>query len=83
VLAYTAYGWRLHNAPAPLVAPYAYVNPVVAVLVGTLFANESLSVPTVVGGAVIVVAVMLIVTSRPHAQPAEVEPPLESVREAA
>jgi drug/metabolite transporter (DMT)-like permease len=83
VVAYTAYGWLLHSAPPSLVATYAYVNPVVAVLLGTLFASERLSVPKVIGGAVIVAAVMLIVTTRPHAPPVEAEPPLESVREAA
>jgi drug/metabolite transporter (DMT)-like permease len=84
VLAYTAYGWLLHNAPAPLVATYAYVNPVVAVLLGTLFANEALTVPTIAGGAVIVVAVMLIATARPRPAPAAgLEPALEPAREAA
>ncbi len=83
VIGYTAYGWLLHNAPAPLVATYAYVNPVIAVLLGTLLAGEALTVSTLIGGAVIVAAVMLIVTARPAAQPVEAEPAVEPVREAA
>jgi drug/metabolite transporter (DMT)-like permease len=81
VVAYTAYGWLLHNAPPPLVATYAYVNPVVAVLLGTLLADEALTVRTAIGGAVIVVAVALIVTAKPGA--VEAERGLEPVREAA
>jgi drug/metabolite transporter (DMT)-like permease len=81
VVAYTAYGWLLHNAPPTLVATYAYVNPVVAVLLGTLLADETLSARTLAGGAVIVVAVVLIVTAKPRA--VEAEPALEPVREAA
>jgi drug/metabolite transporter (DMT)-like permease len=81
VIAYTAYGWLLHHAPPSLVATYAYVNPVVAVLLGTLLADEALTVRTLVGGAVIVVAVALIVTAKPRA--VEAEPALEPVREAA
>jgi drug/metabolite transporter (DMT)-like permease len=81
VIAYTAYGWLLQQAPPTLVATYAYVNPVVAVLLGTLLADEALSARTLAGGAVIVVAVVLIVTAKPRA--AEAEPALEPVREAA
>jgi drug/metabolite transporter (DMT)-like permease len=81
VLAYTAYGWLLHHAPPSLVATYAYVNPVVAVLLGTLLANEALTGRTLAGGAVIVVAVMLIVTAKPRA--VEAEPAAEPLRDAA
>jgi drug/metabolite transporter (DMT)-like permease len=82
VLAYSAYAWLLHRAPPALAATYAYVNPVVAVMLGTLFAGEKLTVPTLAGGAVIVVAVVLIVTARPRPAPAA-EPALEPAREAA
>ena len=51
VIAYTAYGWLLHNAPPSLVATYAYVNPVVAVLLGALSPREALTLHTLVGGA--------------------------------
>jgi drug/metabolite transporter (DMT)-like permease len=64
LLAFTAYGWLLRVAPLPLVATYAYVNPVVAVILGALVRNETIDARTVVAGAVIVFAVALIVTAR-------------------
>jgi drug/metabolite transporter (DMT)-like permease len=81
VVAYSAYGWLLLHAPPSLVATYAYVNPVVAVLVGALLDHEAITVHTLVGGAVIVVAVALIITARPKV--AEEEQALEPVRQAA
>jgi drug/metabolite transporter (DMT)-like permease len=64
MLAYTTYGWLLRNAPLSLVGTYAYVNPVVAVGLGTIFLHESISVRTVVAAAIILVAVAIIVTAR-------------------
>lgn len=64
VLAFTAYGWLLRVAPLPLIATYAYVNPVVAVFLGALVLREPIELRTVVAGAVIVGAVALIVTAR-------------------
>jgi drug/metabolite transporter (DMT)-like permease len=81
VVAYSAYGWALLHAPTSLVATYAYVNPVVAVLLGALLAHESITVHTLAGGAAIVVAVALIVSSKP--QVAREEQAVEPVRQAA
>jgi len=64
MLAYTAYGWLLRNAPLSLVGTYAYVNPVVAVGLGTVFLHESISVRTIVAAAIILVAVAIIVAAR-------------------
>jgi drug/metabolite transporter (DMT)-like permease len=61
LLAFTAYMWLLRNAPTSLVGTYAYVNPVVAVLLGTLFLGEGLGWRTLVGGGIILGAVALIV----------------------
>jgi drug/metabolite transporter (DMT)-like permease len=83
IVAYSAYGWLLHHAPPSLVATYAYVNPVVAVLLGTMLAAERLTVHTLIGGAVIVVAVALIVTAKPKPVEAEAEPALEPASRAA
>ncbi|MFF2846433.1 EamA family transporter [Streptomyces sp. NPDC058001] len=63
LVAFTAYAWLLLTAPLSLVATYAYVNPVVAVLLGSLVLGEALSWPIVLGGAVVVVGVCLIVTT--------------------
>ncbi|MEU4128976.1 EamA family transporter [Streptomyces wuyuanensis] len=63
LIAFTAYAWLLHSAPLSLVATYAYVNPVVAVLLGALVLGEQLTWPIAVGGAVVVAGVCLIVST--------------------
>ncbi|SDT28490.1 Permease of the drug/metabolite transporter (DMT) superfamily [Streptomyces sp. TLI_053] len=62
LVAFTAYAWLLRSAPLTLVATYAYVNPVVAVLLGWLVLAEPLTGPTLVGGAVVVAGVCLVVS---------------------
>ncbi len=60
-LAFTAYAWLLQNAPISKVSTYAYVNPVVAIVLGFLILDEVVTPVTVVGAAIIVVAVALVV----------------------
>ena len=60
-LAFTAYAWLLQNAPISKVSTYAYVNPVVAIVLGFLILDEVVTPITVVGAAIIVVAVALVV----------------------
>ncbi len=70
VVAYTAYVWLLRTARLSLVTTYAYVNPVVAVLLGTAFAGERLTARTLLAAAVILVGVVLIVSGpRPGVRP--------------
>jgi drug/metabolite transporter (DMT)-like permease len=64
MLAYTSYAWLLRNAPLSLVATHAYVNPLVAVALGTLFLGETLSARTIIASVIILVAVAIIVTAR-------------------
>jgi drug/metabolite transporter (DMT)-like permease len=64
LVAFTAYSWLLTNAPLSLVSTYAYVNPVVAVLLGWLILDEPLTPRVVVAGAAIVAAVALIASAR-------------------
>jgi drug/metabolite transporter (DMT)-like permease len=64
LVAFTAYVWLLRVAPLPLIATYAYVNPIVAVGLGALVLSEPITPRTLVAGAVIVFAVALIITSR-------------------
>jgi drug/metabolite transporter (DMT)-like permease len=64
MLAFTVYGWLLRHATISLVSTYAYVNPVVAVGLGTLFLHEAITPRTLIASAVIVGAVALIVTAR-------------------
>ena len=54
LVAFTVYGWMLRVAPLPLVATYAYVNPVVAVILGAIILNEPIDLRTIVAGAIIV-----------------------------
>jgi drug/metabolite transporter (DMT)-like permease len=68
LLAFTAYGWLLRVAPLPLIATYAYVNPVVAVVLGAIVLREPIELRTLVAGAVIIVAVAVIVTARGRMQ---------------
>ena len=71
LIAFTAYAWLLKNVSISVVATYAFVNPVVAVALGTVFLAEPIGWTTVVAGAAIVVAVVLIVTARaPKPKPA-------------
>jgi len=77
MLAYTAYGWLLRNAPLSLVGTYAYVNPVVAVGLGTLFLHESISVRTIVAAAIILAAVAIIVAARGRLGTSTAEAPKE------
>ena len=90
MVAYTAYVWLLGNAPLPLVTTYAYVNPLVAVLLGAVLLGERFTLRTAVATVVIVVGVALIVSRQRHpARPAEMAssngpdvvstPPVESV----
>ncbi|MEJ7784785.1 MAG: EamA family transporter [Solirubrobacteraceae bacterium] len=61
LVAYSAYSWLLQNAPISKVATYAYVNPMVAVLLGWLILDEHIPPMMLVASAVIVVAVAAIV----------------------
>lgn len=63
VVAFTAYVWLLSNAPISMVATYAYVNPVVAVLLGWLLLSEPITAPVVVGGGVMVAAVAIVISA--------------------
>jgi drug/metabolite transporter (DMT)-like permease len=78
VVAFTAYSWLLGTSPVSKVATYAYVNPVVAVVLGALVADEQLSTTGVVGGLITVVAVAVVVSESP---PPPVEAPEPLVQE--
>jgi drug/metabolite transporter (DMT)-like permease len=54
VVAFSTYGWLLRHAPLPQVATHAYVNPLVAVALGSLLLGEPVSGLTLLAGAVIV-----------------------------
>lgn len=64
LLAWTVYAWLLRVAPLPKISTYAYVNPVVAVVLGTIVLDEPIGPRTIVGATIIVAGVALIVTAR-------------------
>ncbi|MFN8158724.1 MAG: EamA family transporter [Candidatus Nanopelagicales bacterium] len=80
LFAYLAFVWLIGHAPLSLVATYAYVNPVVAVLLGWLILREPLSSAVLLGGAIIVSGVVLVVSGErvgrgPRVSHEPVEPP--------
>ncbi len=60
LIGFTAYSWLLKNARPSMVATYAYVNPVIAVLLGWLIAGESMTGQMLIGAGIVVTSVMLI-----------------------
>jgi len=73
VIGYTAYIWLLRHCAPAKVATYAYVNPVVAVLLGAAFAGETLSRRAVVAAGLIIGSVAIVITAqqlRAKAEPA-------------
>jgi len=63
-IGFTAYTWLLRSAPTPLVSTYAYVNPVVAVLLGYFFASEPLTLDTVIAAVMVVGSVAFTTVSQ-------------------
>ena len=60
MVGFSAYAWLLRSAPVSLVATYAYVNPLVAILLGSLFAQETLSMHVALSALIIIGSVVLI-----------------------
>ena len=61
ILAFTAYVWLLQHAPISQISTYAYVNPVVAVALGAVVLGERITAITLLGGAIIVLAVAVVI----------------------
>ena len=62
IVGYTAYFWLLRHCDPAKVATYAYVNPIVAVLLGAWFAHETVTLRTLLAAALIIGSVALIIT---------------------
>jgi drug/metabolite transporter (DMT)-like permease len=69
--AFSAYAFALANLPVSTVATYAYVNPVIAVLLGVTVAGERFSVVQLIGGAVVLVAVVVVIAAERRAPSAD------------
>jgi drug/metabolite transporter (DMT)-like permease len=77
LVGYTTFAWLITVASLARVSTYAYVNPVVAVILGFVVLGEPLTMRTLVASVVIVAAVAIIVTARarPTSAPAETHAP--------
>jgi drug/metabolite transporter (DMT)-like permease len=62
VVGYSAYAWLLRHCDPSKVATYAYVNPIVAVVLGALFAGETLTGRAMIAAGLIVGSVALVIT---------------------
>lgn len=63
IIAYSAYLWLVSNAPVSLTATYAYVNPIIAVALGAIFLDEVITINYAIGGAIIVLGVLVVVSA--------------------
>jgi drug/metabolite transporter (DMT)-like permease len=66
IVGFTAYTWLLANVPVSTAGTYAYVNPIVAVVLGAVFLSEPITPRTVLATVIIVGAVVAMVTGRPR-----------------
>jgi drug/metabolite transporter (DMT)-like permease len=67
IVGFTAYVWLIHRESPTRVGTYAYVNPVVAVLIGYFLGGESLGLRTVLGAACVLTSVVVITMLKPPA----------------
>ena len=81
IVGFTAYVWLLHHESPTKVGTYAYVNPVVAVLVGYFLGGEAIGRRTIVGTLLVLVSVVVITTTpRNDVEPTAAEQTEESQR---
>lgn len=73
LVGFTAYSWLLKNSRPSMVATYAYVNPVIAVLLGWLIAGESMTGQMLIGAGIVIGSVVLITSQNSEDKEAEVE----------
>lgn len=64
LIGFTAYVWLIHHESPTKVGTYAYVNPVIAVLLGYLFAGEPLGLRTILGTLFILISVVVLTTTQ-------------------
>jgi drug/metabolite transporter (DMT)-like permease len=67
IIGFTAYVWLIHRESPTKVGTYAYVNPVVAVLLGYFLGGEGLGLRTVLGTLLVLISVVVITTTRAKA----------------
>ena len=75
IIAFTAYVWLIHHESPTKVGTYAYVNPVVAVVIGYFFGGEALGARTILGTLLVLVSVVVITTAPKSAPQQELPMP--------
>jgi drug/metabolite transporter (DMT)-like permease len=73
LIGFVAYTWLLRNAPISVVSTYAYVNPLIAIMLGNLFAQEPLNLRILSSAVIIIGSVFLINTSFKRSPPTTLE----------
>ena len=64
IIAFTAYTWLLHHESPMKVGTYAYVNPVIAVILGYFLGGEALGARTILGTLCVLISVIVITTTK-------------------
>lgn len=77
IVAFTAYVWLIHHEAPTKVGTYAYVNPVVAVVLGYFLAGEAIGARTILGTSFVLVSVVVITTTPKEARTARLTPETE------
>jgi len=77
LIAYAAYVWLLHNTTPARVSSYAFVNPLVALLLGVWLGDESFGLTTLLAAALVLGSVVLITRERRRRPPPQEAPPQE------
>jgi len=70
IVGFTAYVWLIHHESPTKVGTYAYVNPIVAVLVGYFLGGEALTSRTILGTFLVLISV-IVITTTPAKKPVE------------
>jgi drug/metabolite transporter (DMT)-like permease len=80
IIGFTAYVWLIHHESPTKVGTYAYVNPVVAVIVGYFFGGEVVGSRTILGTLLVLVSV-IVITTTPAKKPVALAEPLRELAE--
>jgi drug/metabolite transporter (DMT)-like permease len=80
IIGFTAYVWLIHHESPTKVGTYAYVNPVVAVLIGYFLGGEALGLRTILGTLCVLISVLVITTTRAKKSPAATLAPEDRLR---
>ena len=60
VIGFAAYHWLLHNVSTSLVSTYTFINPIVAVLLGTMILGEPFSISVLLGACLVIASVVVV-----------------------